>query len=232
MKRITHAFFLSIFLLLAGTTAWLWHVATLPDSLPIHKVDVVGELHFTDPAVIQDTVLPFVSHGFFNVDITHAKKALLSLPAIKDISITRHWPDRVSIHTTEYHAFAKWNQNDWLTPEGATFHSNFVPADRPYPHFIALPEDIPTLLKSYPTWHDLFASHQLHISTVASLSVDSWSITTDNNEQFIFTESQTMTTLPEFLKAYPKLREKHPEEKLLYVDMRYNNGFAVRWVKP
>jgi cell division protein FtsQ len=67
--------------------------------------------------------------------------------------------------------------------------------------------------------------------SVARLSVNarrSWELELDNGVELRLGREQTMARLRRFVRTYPVVHAAKLDQ-LQYVDLRYSNGFSVRW---
>jgi cell division protein FtsQ len=74
-----------------------------------------------------------------------------------------------------------------------------------------------------------FAGTHLLITGVALTERGSWSVTTASGAQIVIGDrDQAGRRLHRFLNVYPQLMAGHTDG-FTYADLRYTNGFAVRW---
>jgi cell division protein FtsQ len=81
----------------------------------------------------------------------------------------------------------------------------------------------------YAETQKAFANTHLKITGVALTDRGSWSLTTNSGAQIVLGDrDQAGRRLRRFLDVYPQLMAGH-NEGFAYADLRYTNGFAVRW---
>ncbi len=74
-----------------------------------------------------------------------------------------------------------------------------------------------------------FAARGVHISGVALSERGSWSLATASGAQIVMGDrDQAARRLHRFLDVYPQVTAGHADA-FAHVDLRYANGFAVRW---
>lgn len=96
--------------------------------LPISKLVVTGDRHYTRNDDIRQSILALGSPGtFMTQDVNIVQSQIERLPWIKQASVRKQWPDELKIHLVEYVPIARWNDQHMVDAEGNAFS---VPADR------------------------------------------------------------------------------------------------------
>ncbi|PLN73567.1 cell division protein FtsQ, partial [Klebsiella quasipneumoniae] len=96
--------------------------------LPLSKMVVTGERHYTRNDDIRQAILALGSPGtFMTQDVNIIQSQIERLPWIKQASVRKQWPDELKIHLVEYVPIARWNDQHMVDAEGNAFS---VPADR------------------------------------------------------------------------------------------------------
>ena len=96
--------------------------------LPLSKLVVTGERHYTRNDDIRQSILALGSPGtFMTQDVNIIQSQIERLPWIKQASVRKQWPDELKIHLVEYVPIARWNDQHMVDAEGNAFS---VPADR------------------------------------------------------------------------------------------------------
>lgn len=96
--------------------------------LPLSRLVVTGQMHFTTDDDIRQAILSLGSPGTFmsqNVDVI--QQQIERLPWIQQVSVRKQWPDELKIHLVEYVPVARWNDLHMVDATGKSFS---VPADR------------------------------------------------------------------------------------------------------
>jgi cell division protein FtsQ len=96
--------------------------------LPLSKMVVTGERHYTRNDDIRQSILALGSPGtFMTQDVNIIQSQIERLPWIKQASVRKQWPDELKIHLVEYVPIARWNDQHMVDADGNSFS---VPADR------------------------------------------------------------------------------------------------------
>lgn len=194
---------------------------------PIQDVKIFGVQHLNHDEV-QSLVLPFVSKGFFWVDVDRIKERILQLPWVAQVVVSRVWPNQVIITVNEKIPFALWNDASLLSEAGELFS----PAVSSYPNGLPLfsgpqGEQI-RMTKYYARISDLLSPLHFKIARLELTPSMAWSVTLDNGVKLNVGHKDVLTRISHFVKVYPKIVGDRVAD-VEYIDLRYSNGMAVRW---
>jgi cell division protein FtsQ len=207
----------------------VWMLAQ-PDTLPIRSVKVEGEFRYLDQQNVYEALGGLASGGFFNVDVRAVKKAAESLPWVESASVRRTWPDTLRIEITEQIPLARWGESQVVNVRGELFQ----------PPVKGLPESLPKfkgpagtgqkVAINYLLLSKKIAQIDLRITEVMLTDRRAWHVRLDNDLRLSLGKVVDYERLERFLSVYRNLLA----EKIARVDsidLRYTNGFAVRWKK-
>ena len=230
----------SILQLLAGTFAVLvlasgvvLGVAELrnPDTLPLRSVQLKGEFIHVTEQDIRDVIASSKLAGFFSSDLEGLTNRLRDMPWVELVAVRRVWPDALHITIIEQQAVAYWNDNALLNVAGQTFK----PVKESFPH--GLPQfngpkgTEMQMLERYFSMRETLQTQARDIDVLTLDARRTWQLTLDNGISLALGRSNNQQRLQRFTRAYARLSNEK-QEKITTVDLRYTNGFAVRWQVP
>lgn len=228
-----------IFLLMVlGAIAWSgWIViGWMKDAsrMPLSKLVVTGERHVTTNDDIRQSILALGAPGtFMTQDVDVIQKQIERLPWIKQASVRKQWPDELKIHVVEYVPVARWNDMRLVDAEGKPFS---VPAGRTVPPNMPLlygPEGgEPDVLEGYRTMSKTLAASRYVLKSVSMTARHSWQLGLDNGIRLELGRDNPEQRLSRFIELYPALLQQGlaQNQRVSYVDLRYDSGAAVGWV--
>lgn len=197
-----------------------------PDTLPIQRVEVKGEFRYLDRQELNTAIGGLASGGFFNVDVRAVKEAAETLEWVDRASVRRVWPDTLQVEIQEQVPLAKWGEARLLNVRGEVFAPKTLPANLPR---LEGPEGTASLVASRFQWlSGLLAPLDLHVADLRQSSRRAWDVRLDNGLHLLLGRAPEEAQVKRFVSAYPRLlAEKVANVAVL--DLRYTNGFAVRW---
>jgi cell division protein FtsQ len=201
-----------------------------PHNMPLRHVEITGEFAHLDHAALAAAIEPVARGGFFTVDVAAVQAAAVQLPWAASASVRRVWPDRLEVRVEEQQAVARWQQGSLLNPRGEVFTPASLDKVRPLPQLVG-PEDLRE--RVIHTYTEALAALQGIDRSIARIRLDArraWHLTLDDGVQLKLGRDDVMPRLKRFVRVYPSVFAGQAQT-LNTVDMRYSNGFAVRWKK-
>ena len=198
-----------------------------PATFPIKQVYIEGKFIRLDLNRMQELVSDKVKGGFFNVDVRAIRNTLVALPWANEVSVHRIWPDGLRLIVNEQIAVVRWNETGLLNDQG----HYFAPEKESFPHGLPVlegPEDSRELLlerfKLLKQFHGLSVVH-LRLNERRA-----WQFELDSGLSVVLGRKDFENRINRFVyMVINSLGEKLSQAK--EIDMRYTNGFAVRWKK-
>ena len=211
-------------LLVAGLIgAGLAHSAKAPLQMELY-----GDLGQIDPQDIRETVMPYLAGGFFQAETGVLEQRLRQLPWLRDVEVQRLWPDRLAVRVDAHQAVANWGDAAVLTADGQLIWPEQKPATRlqivgPESQAAAVFADLQVIIPQLPQ----------------SWILSRWEVSATGDrravvnllDQSLVLEFGRDPVLEKFTLladvVLPAIRARL--EDVEAVDLRYRNGFAVRW---
>lgn len=210
-----------------GTVMGVW-LLDKPDTLKIKRVKVEGEFRYLDEKDVYNALGGLTSGGFFNVDVRAVKQAAESLQWIDSASVRRLWPDTLKIEITEQVPLARWGKDRVINVRGELFQPPLKGLSESLPDFTGPAGTEEKIAKQYQLMSGQLAEIGLAIEELRLTDRRAWDLKLTNGLRLILGRPVSEERLARFVGVYPKvLKEKL--EKIESVDLRYTNGFAVRW---
>ena len=197
-------------------------------AFPITTVEVYGGLRFADLARLQQLLAEQTAGGFFRTDIARIRRSLESRPWIRRASVRRVWPDTLQAQLEEQVPVARWGDEAAVN----SFNEVFSPPRD------SVPKDLPrwqgpegsqkVLAERYKDMSALLAPLGLRVVDLVLDERRAWQLRLDNGIDLKLGRKREMQRLESFVRIYPAMPAAQTK-RIAVVDLRYKNGFAVRW---
>ncbi|MCG6896609.1 MAG: cell division protein FtsQ/DivIB [Thiocapsa sp.] len=214
-----------VLIALMATGVWLlgeWE----PRLLPVRIIEVEGELHHHSSQLLQQTISERLHGGILTADLHDLRSAAEDLAWVGRASVRRIWPDRLLVEVEEHRPVARWNRDGLVTAEGVVFRpgTGTVPAGLPL--LEGDDQRAPQVVRRYQKWRDelMLVGH-----LIQTLSVDprgAWHVELVTGAELHLGTEAVEQRLARFIASAGQLEAAG---RLLAVDLRYSNGFAVKW---
>ncbi len=200
------------------------------NRLPISKLVVTGERHYTTNDDIRQAILSLGQPGtFMTQDVNIIQQQIERMPWIRQVTVRKQWPDELRIHLVEYVPYVRWNDTQMLDAEGLVFS---IPveweAKGHFPMLYGPQGSEKEVLDSYRAMAKLLAANKLKLKAAAMTDRRSWQLTLDNDIRLKLGRMNTTGRIKRFIELYPLLQQ-NTEKRVDYVDLRYDSGAAVGW---
>jgi cell division protein FtsQ len=202
-----------------------------PTTLSIQRVKIVGDYTYLDKSKLQDLITPYAQTGFFSVNLVALQQNLLQLPWLEAVQIRRIWPDTLIIILTGRTPIAYWG-NDSLLDEKAIVFRPEKKFDLPsnLPRFFAADYNSGIVLQTYFAMNKIVDPLKLFIVTIQLNERQSWVLTLNNDIVLYLGRDKLIERLERFVNTYAQtINDK--SNKVVSVDLRYDNGLAITWKK-
>jgi len=216
------------FLLIAGWQGWQEVKAQGADWLPVKYVRIEGAFQYIAKQKVKEVLREQLLNGFYNVDIQQVQAAVKSLPWVDTVRVERVWPDAFNIAIKEQSPVVRWSSDALLNADGEIFKPEKIK------DFSRLP------LLEGPAGYE-----QKMLEIINTLSIDlseqgmllskfrinerrAWNIKLQNKMELNAGRNQPLKKIQRFLKTIPLIGQEQIAG-IAVVDLRYSNGYALRW---
>lgn len=201
-----------------------------PDTLPIKQVRIEGDFTRLSPVDLQLLVTDKVRGGFFNLNVDAVRLVLLEEPWVSEVTVKRIWPDALRVIVIEQVPVVRWHdagllnaQGDYFSPDAST-----LPLELP---LLKGPDDTEMLtLNKFNVMQERLLFLGFKIASLTLNERRAWSFQLTNGIKVVIGRRDFEERFNRFLTLIPTTisgRIAQTES----IDMRYTNGFSIRWKK-
>ena len=224
-------------LFLAGAAALLvaavvWGTPRL-QLFPLKEVQVTHELRAIQGSELEQALAELLRGNFFTVDLEALRQALEELPWVRRAEVWRHWPARLEVRIEEQRAAAHWGeaQGELVNTFGEVF-SAALPREQWLPRLTGPVGSSTEVLRRYGEFAEILQPVGLLPAQVALSPRLAWLLKLEDGMLVELGREQAKAPirmrLQRFVDYYPTLSDAR-HGRPLAVDMRYPNGFALRF---
>lgn len=191
---------------------------------PVREVKVEGELMHVNREQVKLIVAKHLKGNFFTMDLIKTRNAFQKLPWAREVSVRRRWPDQLDVVIEEHKALARWGNIALVNTHGELFQAA---SDADLPVFFGPANGVIEVTNSYGTYSKILNKANIKISQVSLSMRRAWEIKTDKGLLIALGRVDMQARLSKFAGAYQSTLSQI-NAKIVYADLRYPNGFAVR----
>jgi len=199
-----------------------------PATLPVRSVRIESPIKQVTQKQLRDVIGAHVQKGFLRIDVDAIRDDLEALPWIYRASVRRAWPDAVAVHIEEQQAVARWGNGGLVNSHGEIFTPQSEKAWSQLPLLRGPKGTEKVVAKQYQEMLEMLTPLGLKVSHLTMNERRAWSLRLSNGLQMVLGRDDTHLRLLRFVRVYAEVL-KPRLEAIDSVDLRYTNGFAVRW---
>ncbi|MDR2876839.1 MAG: cell division protein FtsQ/DivIB [Chromatiales bacterium] len=204
----------------------------LPErDFPIRTLKVEGAFEHVGRDEVTAVVAPLVAQGFFDTDVANIRVALLDLPWVRAAAVRRVWPDTLHVTLIEERAVARWEEGGLVNAEGRVFYPAADDVPKGLPLLKGPTRNAPQVVASYLALQQELAPLGLAIVDLSMDARRAWELTLTNGIRLTLGRQDAQHQVQRFVSLYPRVMAARAAD-IEQVDLRYSNGFAVRWRAP
>ena len=194
--------------------------------LPLETVRFDGDLNRVQEGDLREALADQLDGGLLGVDVGGVRRAVESLAWVESAAVRRVWPDTLRITVTEQTPVAQWGGAALMNAEAQVFRPR------------TLPEGLPSLSGPPGSAARVLAKYQrLRIDlaplglTPSGLTLDerrAWTVSLKDGGTLRLGREETEARMARLINAWPRMKQAQ-SRSVAVVDLRYPNGFALRW---
>jgi cell division protein FtsQ len=223
---------LSLLALVGVVAGLLWGGDRLFKKLdvPIGVIGVKGQFTHVDQGDVQSMVEPLISGGILSLNLAKIRHQLELHPWIEQVAVSREWPGGLVITVIEEVPIARWGDSGFLNSRG---EMREIGDNSDLVHLPLLQGELHaerSLMKAYREVAQLLQPASLKIVALRRDVRGAWWLSLENGLELVVGRGQVMEKMRRFLVVW-ELALKTQVERITQVDIRYDNGVAVRWAE-
>ncbi len=197
----------------------------------IRSIRIAGELIHLKRKDLESAVAEALDGGFFSLDVEAVRKATLALPWVADASVRRIWPHSLHITVTERRPIARWDTAELLEASGQRFTPAADTIPPSLPLFLGPIGSEGEVLEVFQSLRPRLAAIGLGIKRVQLSARRTWSVRLEQGPVVVLDAESLSASVQRLVDVWPNVLAAK-RNRIESIDMRYANGFAVRWREP
>lgn len=198
------------------------------DRWHISQLEVAAEYERITPEQLRLMVAKTPERSFFRLDAEIVKQNIEAMPWVRYAHVVKQWPDTLKITIKEHQAVAIWNGNDLLNQSGEVFEVDAVDHLTALPKIFGNEEASKATLENYNRFNQLLQPVGYEISEAHVDIRGDWRLILRNGLEVLLGSEKHEARILRLAETWDQLlktSERLPER----VDLRYSNGYVVRW---
>lgn len=201
-----------------------------PENLTIKSVEVQGDLKNLDRRTLQPIIEPFAKTNLFLLDQKSLEEEIEFNPWVHSASLTSIWPDKVIVKIHEQKPIAFWGSEGMVNEFGDVIEVDVPSQQGKLPMLYSPFDKGREMVQNYVKLRNWLKGFPVDVVAFTEDSRGSWQVTLANGLKVNIGRKEQERRLRRFVVGYRNQLVGHVE-KIDTVDLRYTNGFSVKWNK-
>lgn len=206
-------------------------VLTDERQVPLAKLNVQGDLHFTTDKAVRRTLTQKRMGSFFTADVNDLRRRVEQLPWVQKASIRKVWPDKLAVYVTEHEPVALWNGDRLINSKSEVFRADIKQVNAGLPQLFGPEDAVRDTLDEFKRVQQMLAVNGFQIRALRLTKRFAVSVVLAQGIEVKLGREATLERIKRFIDVYPTIvKHKNSNEKEIdTVDLRYDTGAAVAW---
>jgi cell division protein FtsQ len=219
---------LALVLLAAFGVAWVYAGMVTHDQWPIRWLELDGRFQRVSAEQLRANLAPLVAGSYFTVGLGEVRDAAYRQPWVARVTVQKHWPDTVRVSVTEHVPVAHWTSNRLVSAAGESFEVPGADAIQGLPWLQGPKHSLPEVFAAWQKFNDILMAAGLEIDRIRLDPRGAWFLALTNGTEVHIGRGDAEARLRRLVTSWEALTGRRPGVPA-DVDLRYTNGFAVRW---
>ena len=218
---------------LAAGLAWLVVWLTHNPAWSVAAVVIQGDTTHQNELTLRRAIKGALNTSFLSVDLNQVRTLVKDVPWVRQATVRRDFPNRLTIVLQEHHAVAWWGEakgTRLINNYGEVFEASADEADTHLWPVLQGPEErAADVLRAYAGLRDVLTPSHLEIQTLALSAHGNWQAQLTGNTALVLGREAPQDWLPRVQRmttTLDALRQRY-DQALQRIDLRYPNGYAV-----
>ena len=213
-------------MLVLGAYKWIQN----PENLTIESVEVIGNFTILDKTQLQPLIESYAKTNLYLLDVEQLEKEIESNPWVHSAALTHVWPNKLIVKIYEQKPVAHWGKKQMLAENGEIIKASMAKEKGELPLLYSPNDKGRNMASGFLNIRKMMKGFPVKLVEFKEDARGSWRIKLENGIVLKIGREHQAKRLKRFMVAYDQSLNE-VLDKISVVDLRYTNGFAVKWKK-
>lgn len=217
-----------VFLAACAGVAWVTMGMTTREQWPVRWLEVGGTFERISAEQLRASLAPVVTGSFFTVNLETIRHAAYRQPWVARAVVSKNWPDTVLVRVVEHQPVAHWTEGRLVSTEGVAFAVPGADEIQGLPWLEGPDGKLDEVFENWRKFNNMLMPTGQEIQRIRLDARGSWFVELSHGTEVHIGRESTNSRLQRLVRSWPELM-RNRDLAPIGVDLRYTNGFAVRW---
>lgn len=235
MHLVAGALFVLVFCM--ACAMWLWRAVHIP-FFSLQSITLAGNTTHSSEHYVRRHVLRNLHGNYFTIRLDDVQEAFVSQPWVRSAVVHRLFPNALRVQLQEHKEAALWRSPNTdprlLSSDGIIFDANPDESEHDnLPELSGPDHSAPMVLSAWRMLNPMVAPLETRITHLSLDERGSWKLKLEQNTTIMLGQAQLdqlQHRVAQFVETIATVaaRHKRSTRDVLYADLRYPSGYAVR----
>lgn len=228
----SQALLLSLLVLAAmAGVGWVYMGMITRDRWPIRWLELTGSFEHVSAEQVRTRLMPLVTGSFFTVDLAGIDATVRQIPWVSYATVQKIWPDTVRVEVREFLPRAHWTDGRLLADGARMFSVPGADGMQGLPWLEGPEGSADRVYGAWQQFNQILQPAGLEIDRIRLDRRGAWYLELVNGTRVQIGREDAAARLERMAASWQGLLRDR-EQAPVGLDLRYSNGFAVRWAAP
>ncbi len=212
--------------LILGGYKWIQN----PENLTIESVEVTGDFTILDKKQLEPLIESYAKTNLYLLDEENLELAIENNPWVHSAALTHVWPNKLIVKIYEQKPVAHWGKTQMLAENGEIIKASMEKEKGELPLLYSPNDKGRNMATGFLQIRKMMKGFPIKLVEFKEDARGSWRIKLENGMTLKIGREHQEKRLKRFMVAYEQSLNE-VLDKISVVDLRYTNGFAVKWKK-
>jgi len=197
---------------------------------PIKIVKIMGDFHYLEQQKLKKVLNIYMTDNFFQVDLEKIKNEAEMMPWVEEAWVRKAWPGTIILKLQERKPVASWGNDRLVSERKQIFDAHIKDGRKQLPVLWGADQQAPLMVDRYDQMRSVLSVAGLSIAVLELEERFSWRVTMVNGIELVVDETNCMKKIRAFVALYNNMSNVD-RPYIDRVDLRYDNGLAIKWKK-
>lgn len=219
---------LLLFMISVAGAVWVSLGIVAKERWPIHWLELNGSFNRVSAEQLRSSLAPLVNASFFSVDLRALHQMAARNSWIAAVNVQKRWPDTVVVTIEEHVPVAHWNSGQLISTRGQAFKAAEADEIQGLPWLNGPDDQVAEVLDHWLRFNSMLEPAGLEIDQLTLDQRGAWSLRLNRGTALQLGREDSSERLERLMNSWETLMSERDLPPAV-VDLRYTNGFAVRW---
>lgn len=201
-----------------------------PENLTIKSVELIGNFTILDKQQLAPLIEHYTQTNLYLLDDKNLEQALEDNPWVRSAALTHVWPDKLIVKVYEQKVVAHWGETQILADNGEIIEASIAQQKVDLPLLYSPNGKGRNMATGFIQIREMMKGFPVKLVEFKEDTRGSWRIKLENGMTLKIGREHQAKRMRRFMVAYQQSLNQ-VLDNISVVDLRYTNGFAVKWKK-